>query len=89
MGFVFLKGTLAQLKTVAGLSSCDTEEPWQVSRKSGSWFPIKPRKKSANFAPVSHRVEISNLMGLVFLKSTLAQPKTVAAVSSDETEESW
>ena len=86
MGLVFLKGTLAQLKTVAGLSSYDTEGPWQVWRKSDSWFPIQPRKKSANFPPVSQRVEISNLMGWFFLKVTLLEQKTVAGVSSCDTE---
>ena len=83
MGLVFLKGTFALAKTVAEVSSCDTEGSWEVWRKTDSWFPIQPRKKSANFAPVSQRVEISNLMELVFLKGTLGHQKTVAGVSSD------
>ena len=39
-----------------------------------------------NFVPVSHRVKVSNLRGLVFLKRTLVQQKTVAGVSSYATE---
>ena len=30
MGLFCLKGTLVQLKTVAGVSCCDTEGPWKV-----------------------------------------------------------
>ena len=89
MGVVFLKGTLVHPKTVAGVSSYHTEGPWQVWRKTDSWFPIQPRKKSANFAPASHRVKISNLIGLVFQKGTLVDPKTVAGVLSYDTEVSW
>ena len=89
MGLFCLKGTLVQSKTVAGLSSYYTEGPWQVWRKTDSWFLIQPRKICANFAPASQRVEISNLMGLVFLKGTLAQPKTVAGVLSYGTEGPW
>ena len=89
MGFVFLKGTFTQPKTVAGVSSCDTEGPWQVWGKTDFWVPIQPRKKSAYLAPVSQRVEFSNLMGLTFVKGPLGQPKTVAGVTSDETERSW
>ena len=89
MGVVFLKGTLVHPKTVAGVSSYHTEGPWQVWRKTDSSFPIQPRKKSANFTPASHRVKISNLMGLVFQKGTLVDPKTVAGVLSYDTEVSW
>ena len=42
-----------------------------------------------NFVPASQRVEVSNLMGLVFLEGSLAQPKSVAGVSSDDTKGSW
>ena len=80
MGLAFLKWTLAQPKTVAGVSSDDTKGSWQVWRKTDSWFPIQPRKKSANLVPVSQRVEISNLMGWFFLKGTLVESKTVAQV---------
>ena len=89
MGLVFLKGTLVEPKTVAGVSSDDTEVSWQVWVKTDSWFPIQPRKKSVNFAPGSQTVEISNLIGLVFQKGTLVEPKTVAGVLSDDTEMSW
>ena len=84
----FLKDTLLVPKTLAGVSSSDTEGSWQVWGESDGWFPIEPRKKSANFVPASHRVEISNLMGLVFLKGTLVEPKTLAGVSSFDTERS-
>ena len=85
----FLKGTLVEPKTVAGVSSYDTEVSWQVWHKTDSWFPIQPTKQSANFVPASQRVEISNLMGWFFLKATLVEPKTVAGVSSCHTERPW
>ena len=85
----FLKGTLVQPNTLAGVSSHDTERSWQVWGKTYSWFLSQPRKKSANFVPASQRVEISNLMGLVFLKGTLVESKTVAGVSSCDTERPW
>ena len=85
MELVFLKGTLAQPKTVAGVSSCDTERLCKVLRKSDYWFPIEPRKKSVNFVPASQRVEISNFMELVFLKGKLVQPKTLARLSFYDT----
>ena len=71
---------------MAGVSSCDTERPWKVLGKSDYRFPIQPRKNSVNFVAVSQRVEISYLMGVVFLKGTLVQPKSVAGVSSYYTE---
>ena len=77
MGLVFLKRTLVQQKTVAGVSSYATEVSWQVWGKTDSWFAIQPRKISANFTPRSQRVEISNLMILVFQKRTLVNQKTV------------
>ena len=80
MGLVFLKGALVEPKTVAGVLSDDTEMSWQVWVKTHSWFPIQPEKKSVNFAPASKRVQISNLMGLVFLKGALVELKTVAGV---------
>ena len=86
MGWFFLKATLAEPKTVAGVSSCDTERPWKVLVKSEYRFPIQPRKNSVNFVAASERVKISYLMGVVFLKGTLVQPKTVAGVSSYYTE---
>ena len=85
----FLKRTLLVPKTLAGVSSYDTERSWQVWGKSDSWFPIEPRKKSGSFVPASHRVEISNLMGLVFLKRILVEPKTLAEVLSYQTERPW
>ena len=78
MGLAFLKGIMVEPKTLAGVSSYDTEGSWQVWGKSDCWFPIEPRKKSANFVPARHRVEISNLMGWFFLNVTLVEPKTVA-----------
>ena len=89
MGVVFLKDTLVHPKTVAGVSSYDTEGPCQVWRKTDSWFPIQPRKKSANFVPASCRVKISNLMGWFFLKGTLVEPKTVTRVLCYDTEKPW
>ena len=71
MRWFFLKVTLAEPKTLAGVSSYDTEGSWQVWERTDSWFPIQPRKKSSNFFPASHRVQISNLMGWFFLKGTL------------------
>ena len=32
IGLFFLKGTLVQPKNVTGVSSCDTDGPWKVSR---------------------------------------------------------
>ena len=89
MGLVFLKGTVVQPKTVAGISSCGTESPWQVWGGIDSWFRIEPKEKSANFVPASHRVKISNLMGWFFLEGTLVEPKAVAGVLSDDTEGPW
>ena len=89
MGLVFLKRILVEPKTLAEVLSYQTERPWEVSGKSGYWFPIQPRKKSANFVPASHRVEISKLMGLVFLKRILVEPKTLAEVLSYQTERPW
>ena len=89
MGFFFVKGILADPKTVARVPSCDTERPYKVWRKSDYCFPNPPRKKSVNFTAASQRVQISNLMGLVFRKGTLVEPKTVAGVLSDNTEMSW
>ena len=71
---------------MAGVSSCDTERPWNVFGKSDYRFPIQPRKNSVNFIPVSQRVEISYFMGFVFPKGTLVEPKTLAGVSSYDTE---
>ena len=89
MGCFFLKGTPVEPKSVAEVSSYDTEVSWQVWVKTDSLVPIQPRKKSVNFAPGSQTVEISNLIGLVFRKGTLVEPKTVAGVLSDDTEKSW
>ena len=58
----FVKGTLLEPKPLAGVSSYDTEVSWQVWGKTDTWFPVQPRKKSANFVPATRRVEISNLM---------------------------
>ena len=80
MGLFSVKGRPVHQKTVAGVSSCDTERPREVWGKSEYWFPIQTRKKSVNFIPASQRVEISNLMELVFVKGTLVAPKTVARV---------
>ena len=92
LGLIFLKGKLVQPKTVAGVSFNDTEGSWKVWGKSDYWFPIEPKKKSVNFVPGSQRVKISTLVGLFFVKGTLVHPKTVAAVSSSDTErpcENW
>ena len=89
MVWFFLKGTLLEPKRLAGVSSYDTEVSWQVWEKTDCWFPIQPRKKSANFLPASQRVEISDLMGWFFLKGTLVEPKTVRRVSCYDTERSW
>ena len=89
MQWFFLKGALLEPKPLAGVSSYCTQVSWQVWEKTDCWFPIQARKKSANFVPASQRLEISNLMGLVFLKGTLAQPKIVARASSDDSEGSW
>ena len=89
MRLVFLEQTLVQQKTVAGVSSYETEVSWQVWGESDSWFPIQHRKKSANFVPESQWLEIANLIGWFFLKGTLVEPKTVLGVSSDDTEVSW
>ena len=70
-------------------SAYNTEVSWQVWEKTDSWFPIQPRKNPANFLPSSQRVETSNLMGLVFEKGTLLDPKTVAGLSSYDTKVSW
>ena len=50
-----LKGTLIQPKTVVGVSSCDTKEPWKVSGKTDSWFSIQPRKNSADFVEAGEK----------------------------------
>ena len=86
MGWFFLKATLLEPKTVAGVSFRDTERPWKVLGKTDYRFSIQPRKNSVDFVPASQRVEISYLMGVVFLKGTLVQPKTVARVSPYYTE---
>ena len=80
---------MVEPKILAQVSRYDTERLWKVWEKSDYWLPIQPRKKSANFVPTSQRVEISNLIGLAFLKGTLFQPKTAAGVSSGDTEGSW
>ena len=89
MGWFFLKATLVEQKSAAGVSACDTERLWKVWGKSDYWFPIQARKKSVNFVPASQRVEILNLMGLFFVKGTSVHPKTVAGVSSCDTERPW
>ena len=89
VGWFFLKGTLVECKTVTRVSCYDTEKPWKIWGESDNWFPIQPRKKSENLVPASQRVEISNLMGLVFLEPTLVHQKAVAGVSSYDTEVSW
>ena len=38
----FLKGTLVEPKSVAQVSSYDTERPWKVWGESDYWFPIQP-----------------------------------------------
>ena len=87
---IFLKGKLDQPKTVAGVSFYDIEGPWKVWGKSYYWFPIEPKKKSITFVPAgSQRVKISTLMGLCFGKGTLVHPKTMAGVSSCDTERPW
>ena len=80
---------MVEPKTVAGVSFYDTRGPWKVWRKTDYWFPIEPKKKSVNFVPGSQRVENSTLMGLFFVKGRLVHPKTVAGVSSGDTERSW
>ena len=89
MGLVFLKGTLVDPKTVAGVSSYDTEVSWQVWGKTDTWFPVQPRKKSASFVPAIHRVKISNFIGWFFLEGTLFEPKTATRVSCYDTERPW
>ena len=80
MGWFFLKVTLIEPNIVARVSSCDTEKLWKVLGKSNYWFPIEPRKKSVTFILARQRVKISNFMGLVLLKGTLIEPKTVIRV---------
>ena len=89
MVWFFPKGTLLEPKRFAGVSSYDTEVSWQVWGKTDCWFPIQPRKKSANFLPASQRVEISNLTGCFFLKGTLVEPKTVTQASCYDIERPW
>ena len=89
MVLFFLKGTLLEPKPLAGVSSYDTEVSWQVWEKTDCWFPIQPRKISTNFVPASQMVEISNLMGWFFLKSTLVESKNVTQISCYETEKPW
>ena len=89
MGSFFLKSTLVEPKTVAGVSSSETEGPWKVWWKNYYWFPTQLKKKSLHFVPASHKVEISNFTVSVFLKGTLVESKAVVGVSSYETEVSW
>ena len=49
MGLLFLKGTLVQPQTVAGVSSCDTEGPGKVWGQTDSWFPIQAPQKICEF----------------------------------------
>ena len=60
MRLFYLKDMLFQPKTVAGVSSCDTEGPWIVWRKTYSWFPIPPKKNWVNSLRAGEKVKISN-----------------------------
>ena len=55
MGFFCLKYTLIQSKTVVGDSSCDTKGPWKVLGQTDTWFPIRPRKNSADFVEAGEK----------------------------------
>ena len=77
MVWFFLKGTLLEPKSLAGVLFYDTQGSWQVLGKTDCWFPIQPIKKYVNFIPGSQRFEISNLMGWFLLKGTLVEPKIV------------
>ena len=74
---------------MAGVSSSDTERPWEIWGKSDYRFSINTRKKSVNFLPKSKMVKISDFMVWFFLKGTLLEPKSLAGVLSYETEGSW
>ena len=56
-----LKDKLLEQKNDTGLSCPGTEGPWKVWGDTDSWFPIQPRKKSANFIPASQKIQILNL----------------------------
>ena len=56
----WLKEKLPEQKSDTGLSCPDIEGPWKVWGDSDSWFPIQPRKKSANFIPACQKMEIWN-----------------------------
>ena len=61
---------------------------WKAMESFGKkWLQVSnsAQKKFCEFC-CSERVKISHLMGVVFLKGTLVQPKTVAGVSSYYTE---
>ena len=89
MGLFCLKGTLIQPKTVAGVSSCDTKGPWKVWGKTDNWFPIQPKKNSANFVEAGKKGQKFKFYGFFCLNSTLVQPKTVVGLETCDTEGPW
>ena len=77
MGLFCLKGTLIQPKTVVGVSSCDTKGSKKVWGKTDTWFPIQPRKNSADFIEAGKKGQNFKFYEVSCLKGALVQPKPV------------
>ena len=75
MGLFCLKGTLIQPKTVAGVSSCDTKGPWKVWGKTDTWFPIQPKKNSANFVEAGKKGRKFKFYGFFLSKRYIGSTK--------------
>ena len=89
MGLFCPKGSLVQLKTVAGVSSCDTERPSKVWGKTCTWFSIQPQKNWVNFLRACQKVKISNFNGWFCLKDELLEQKIDRTVSCADSEGLW
>ena len=81
-----LKGTLIQPKTVAGVSSCDTKGPWKVWGKTDTWFPIQPKKNSANFVEAGKKGRKFKFYGFFLSKRYIGSTKTVVGLETCDTE---
>ena len=75
MGWFCLKGILVQPKTVAGVSSYDTEGPWKIWGETDYWFQNQPRKNSANFVQASKKGRNIKIYRIVFSKRYIGSTK--------------
>ena len=89
LGLFFVKGELVEAKTFPKVSSCDSEGPQKAWGKTDSRFPIQHRKKLGNFYRGCEKIEISNIIGQLFLKDKVVEPEILTGVSCPDTEGLW